>query len=156
MGDIKIMVAGGKANAGPPLGPALAPTGANIGEVVAKINEVTSSFDGMQVPVTVTINADKSFDIKVGMPPTSALLKKEAGIKKGTGNPKLDMVGNLTIDQVLKVVNQKFDALNSKTKKAAVKEVCGVCNSMGITVEEKRAVETIKDIASGKYDAKFN
>ena len=156
MGDIKIMVSGGKANAGPPLGPALAPTGVNIGAVVEKINEVTASFDGMQVPVTVTINTNKTFDIKVGMPPTSALLKKEAGIKKGTGNPKIDMVGNLTIDQVLKVVNQKFDSLNSKDKKAATKEVCGVCNSMGITVEEKRAVETIKDIANGKYDAKFN
>ena len=65
MGDIKVMVDGGKANAGPPLGPALAPLGVNIGNVVAKINEKTAAFSGMKVPVTVTINSDKSFDINI-------------------------------------------------------------------------------------------
>ncbi|MDD3159875.1 MAG: 50S ribosomal protein L11, partial [Candidatus ainarchaeum sp.] len=74
MGDIKVMVTGGKATAGPPIGPALAPLGVNIGAVVAKINEKTADLDGMQVPVTISINADKSFDIQVGLPPTSALI----------------------------------------------------------------------------------
>jgi large subunit ribosomal protein L11 len=155
MGDIKIMVNGGKANAGPPLGPALAPTGVNIGEVVAKINEKTASFDGMQVPVTVTINGDKSFDIKVGLPPTSALIKKEAGVQKGTGNPKTIMVGNITIEQAKKIAEQKYDALNSIEMKSAVKEVLGTCNSMGITVEGKRAVKVIHKIDQGDYDDKF-
>jgi large subunit ribosomal protein L11 len=155
MGDIKVMVNGGKANAGPPLGPALAPTGVNIGNVVAKINEVTMSFDGMSVPVTVTINGDKTFSVKVGSPPTSALIIKEANIKKGTGNPKTDMVGNLTIEQVLKVVDQKYDSLNSVSKKAAAKEIMGTCDSMGVTVEGQRAVETIAEVNTGKYDSKF-
>ena len=150
------MVNGGKANAGPPLGPSLAPTGVNIGEVVAKINEVTMSFDGMSVPVTITINGDKSYDVKVGSPPTSALIKKEAGVAKGTGNPKTDMVGNLTIEQVLKLVDQKYDSLNSTDKKNAAKEIMGTCNSMGITIEGKRAVETIVEVNAGKFDDKFN
>jgi large subunit ribosomal protein L11 len=155
MGDIKVMVNGGKANAGPPLGPSLAPTGVNIGEVVAQINEKTASFNGMQVPVTITINGDKTFEISVGSPPTSALIKKEAGVSKGTANPKLEMVGNLTIDQVIKLVEQKYDVLNSVDKKNAAKEIMGTCNSMGITVEGKRAVETIADVQAGKYDSKF-
>ena len=155
MGDIKIMVSGGKANAGPPLGPALAPTGVNIGEVVAKINEKTSSFDGMQVPVTVKINGDKSFEITVGLPPTSALIKKEVNAKKGAANPKTDVVGNLTIEQVKKIAEQKYDVLNSTDEKASAKEIMGVCNSMGVTVEGLRAKLAIKALNDGKFDSKF-
>jgi large subunit ribosomal protein L11 len=155
MGDIKIMVSGGKANAGPPLGPALAPTGVNIGEVVAKINEKTASFDGMQVPVTVKINGNKSFEITVGLPPTSALIKKEVNAKKGAANPKTDVVGNLTIEQVKKVAEQKYDSLNSTEPKASAKEIMGVCNSMGVTVEGLRAKLAIKALNDGKFDSKF-
>lgn len=155
MGEIKIMVNGGKANAGPPLGPALAPTGVNIGEVVAKINEKTASFDGMQVPVTVTINSNKTFEIKVGLPPTSALIKKEVKAQKGAANPKTEVVGNLTIDQVKKIAEQKMDNINSMTMKSAVKEIIGVCDSMGISVEGKRAKLTIKDIEAGQFADKF-
>jgi large subunit ribosomal protein L11 len=155
MGDIKIMVSGGKANAGPPLGPALAPTGVNIGEVVAKINEKTASFDGMQVPVTVKINGDKSFEITVGLPPTSALIKKEVNAKKGAANPKTDVVGNLTIEQVKKIAEQKYDVLNSTDEKASAKEIMGVCNSMGVTVEGLRAKLAIKALNDGKFDSKF-
>lgn len=156
MGDIKVMVNGGKANAGPPLGPALAPTGVNIGEVVAKINEKTASFDGMQVPVTVTINGDKTFDIKVGLPPTSALIKKEVNAAKGAGNPKTDVVGNLTIEQLKKIAEQKMDAINSMKMKSAVKEIAGVCDSMGVHVEGQRAKKAIEEITNGKFDDKLN
>ncbi len=155
MGEIKIMVNGGKANAGPPLGPALAPTGVNIGEVVAKINEKTASFDGMQVPVTVTINSNKTFEISVGLPPTSALIKKEVKAQKGAANPKTEVVGNLTIDQVKKIAEQKMDNINSMTMKSAVKEIIGVCDSMGVSVEGKRAKLTIKDIEAGQFADKF-
>jgi large subunit ribosomal protein L11 len=156
MGDIKVMVDGGKANAGPPLGPALAPLGVNIGDVVAKINEKTTAFSGMKVPVTVTINSNKSFDIKVGLPPMSALIKKEVGAAKGAANPKTDVVGNLTIEQVLKVAEQKDDALNSYNKKAAAKEVMGTCNSMGVTIEGMKPKKAIKAVNDGKFDDKFN
>jgi large subunit ribosomal protein L11 len=154
MGDIKVMVNGGKANAGPPLGPALAPTGINIGEVVAKINEKTASFDGMQVPVTVSIKG-KEFEISVGLPPTSALIKKEVNAAKGAANPKEEVVGNLTIEQIKKIAEQKMDALNAKDEKKAVREVMGVCNSMGVSVEGKRAKETLADMDEGKFSDKF-
>ncbi|MBT4869963.1 MAG: 50S ribosomal protein L11 [Candidatus Diapherotrites archaeon] len=156
MGDIKIMVDGGKANAGPPLGPALAPLGVNIGDVVAKINEKTSAFSGMKVPVVVTINADKSFEIKVGLPPMSALIKKEIGAPKGAANPKTDVVGNLTMEQVLKVAEQKDDVLNSYNKKSMAKEVVGTCVSMGVTVEGLKPKKALAAIDEGKFDDKFN
>jgi large subunit ribosomal protein L11 len=155
MGDIKVMVNGGKANAGPPLGPSLAPTGINIGDVVAKINEKTASFDGMQVPVTITINSNKTFEIKVGLPPTSALIKKEVNAKKGAANPKTEVVGNLSIEQVLKIGKMKDDAINSSEPKSIAKEIMGVCDSMGVQVEGMRAKKAIAAINEGKFDSKF-
>ena len=156
MGDIKVMVDGGKANAGPPLGPALAPLGVNIGDVVAKINEKTEAFSGMKVPVTVTINSDKSFDIKVGLPPMSALIKKEINAPKGAANPKTDVVGNLTMEQVLKVAEMKDDVLNSYNKKSMAKEVVGTCCSMGVTIEGMKPKKALVAINEGKFDSKFN
>ena len=156
MGEIKFLVNGGKANAGPPLGPALAPTGVNICQVVAKINEMTSSFDGIQVPVVVTINKNKTFDVKVGLPPTSALIKKEIKVAKGASNPKTDKIGNLSIEQIQKIAEMKSDALNSTDKKAMAREIIGVCNSMGVQVEGLKAVDAIKALNDGKFNDKFN
>ncbi|MDD4251396.1 MAG: 50S ribosomal protein L11 [Candidatus ainarchaeum sp.] len=155
MGEIKVMVDAGKANAGPPLGPSLAPTGVNIGLVVAKINEATTSFSGMKIPVTIIINSDKTFDIKVGLPPVSALIKKEAHAAKGAGNPKTDVVGNLTIEQVLKLAKQKYDSLNSTNMRNAAKEIMGSCDSMGIHVEGLRAKDAIAELNAGKFDEKL-
>ena len=95
---VEAMVDGGKATAGPPLGPALGPKGVNTAQVVAKINEKTKAFEGMKVPVTVLINDDKTFEIKVGTPPMSALIKGELGLEKGSGNARTDKVGNLSIE----------------------------------------------------------
>jgi large subunit ribosomal protein L11 len=156
MGEIKAMVDGGKANAGPPLGPALAPQGVNIGEVVAKINEKTAAYSGMKVPIKVIINNDKSFDIEVGSPPTSALIKKEASADKGAGNPKTEVKGNLTFEQVKKIAEMKFDNMNAYKIKSAIKEVIGACDSMGIQVEGVRASQAIKLIDEGKFDDKLN
>ena len=84
---VEALVAGGKATAAPPLGPALGPLGVNISDIVAEINKMTASFGGMQVPVKVTVDTDtKEFSTSIGTPPTSSLLKKEAEIKKGSGN----------------------------------------------------------------------
>ena len=151
MGDIKVMVDGGKANAGPPLGPALAPLGVNIGDVVAKINEKTEAFSGMKVPVVVTINSNKSFDIKVGLPPMSALIKKEVNAPKGAANPKTDVVGNLTMEQVLKVADMKDDVLNSYNKKAAAKEAAKKMRSEA----DKKAAKIEKEAAT-KADGVVN
>ena len=150
---VEVLIEGGKATAAPPLGPALGPLGVNIGQIVADINKKTDSFKGMQVPVKVIVDTDtKAYDIEVGTPPASALLKKEAGIEKGSGNPKADKVADVLIEQIIKVAKMKEGNLLGKTLKEKVKEITGTCNSMGILVEGKPAVESIQDINNGKFD----
>ena len=153
---VEVMVEGGKATAAPPLGPALGPMGVNIGQVIAKINEKTKAFAGMKVPVKVIIDkSTKAFDIEVGTPPTSQLLKKEAGIEKGSGNPKEDKVADVLIEQIIKIAKMKESNLLGKTLKQKVKEIIGTCNSMGILVEGKPAVEAQKMVDEGMFDAEI-
>lgn len=153
MADIvEALVDGGRASGGPPLGPALGPKGVNIPQVIALINQKTKAFDGMKVPVKIIIEADKSFDVKVGTPPVSALIKNELGISKGSGNPKTEIVGNLSIDQIKKVAEQKQDSLLGATEKARVLEVAGNCVSMGVTVDGKAPKVFQKDVKAGVYD----
>jgi len=149
---VDALVEGGKASAAPPLGPALGPLGVNIGQVVAKINEKTANFKGIQVPVKIIVDDDKSFDIEVGTPPASALIKQEAHIQKGSGSAGADQVADLKMEQVIKIAKMKEDSLAGMTMFAKVKEVVGTCNSMGVMVEGKSARETIRDIEAGKYD----
>lgn len=150
---IEALIEGGKATAAPPLGPALGPKGVNIGQVIAEINKKTDAFKGMQVPVKVIIETDtKEFEIEVGTPPASALIKKESGIKKGSGNPKADKVADILIEQIIKIAKMKEDNLLGKTLKEKVKEVIGTCNSMGVLVEGNPAVEAINQINEGKFD----
>ncbi len=153
---VESLVDGGKASAGPPLGPALGPMGVNIGQIVAKINEKTKDFQGMKVPVKVIIDpATKQFEIEVGVPPTSALVLKEAGIDKGSGDAKVDLVGNLNVEQVVRIAKMKRDSMLASTLKAASKEVIGTCLSMGVTVEGKPAREILENIDTGQYDNNF-
>src|SRR3989339_2099014 len=120
---VETMVEGGKATAAPPLGPALGPTGVNIGLVVAEINKKTADMKGMQVPVKVTIDtATKTFEIEIGTPPASALIKKEAGIEKGSSNPLSEKVADLMIEQVIKIAKMKEGALLGSTLKSKVRE----------------------------------
>ncbi len=153
---VEVLVEGGKASAGPPLGPALGPLKINIGEVVKAINEKTKPFAGMQVPVKVIVDsATKEFRIEVGTPPTSALIKKELGIEKG-GQDQKNKVGNLTMDQVIKIAQMKRDAMLAQSLKAAVKEVIGTALSMGVTVEGRDPREIQKEIDEGKWDDKLS
>lgn len=153
---VDVLIQGGKATAAPPLGPALGPMGVNIGQVVGAINEKTKSFAGMQVPVKVIIDTDtKEFEITIGTPPASGLIKKEAGLKKASDNAKTTFVGDITFDQLLKIVDMKQDALLGKNVKQMSKEIAGTCNSMGVTVEGKKGIELIKEINAGTYDSKF-
>jgi len=150
---VESLVEGGKATAAPPLGPALGPKGVNIGQVVAEINKKTEAFKGMQVPVKVIIDSDtKEFEIEVGTPPASALIKKEAGIEKGSSNPKEEKVADLLIEQIIKIAKMKEDNLLGANLKEKVKEIIGTCNSMGILVEGVSAVEAIKQVNQGKFD----
>jgi len=153
---VETLVPGGKATAAPPLGPALGPLGVNIGEVVGEINNKTKAFNGMQVPVKVTIDTDtKAFEVEVGTPPAASLILKEAGIDKGSGAPNTDKVADVLIEQIIKVAKMKETALLGKNLKAQVKEIIGTCNSMGILVEGKPAVEAIKEVNDGKFDEKI-
>ncbi len=150
--EVKTMVEGGKATTGPPLGPALGPLGLNLGQIVKEINEKTKDFAGMQVPITLTVTdpAKKVYEIKVGVPPTSALLKKELGIQTGSGKRKETVAGNATMDQIKKVAKAKMDSMMANDLKAAVLEVLGTAFSTGITVEGKEATEIQAKIKSGE------
>ena len=109
----------------------------------------------MKVPVTIIINDDKSFDIKVGTPPMSALIKAELNIPLGSGNPKTNKVGNLTVEQAKKIAAQKQDDLLGATVKARVMEVAGNCVSLGVTIDGKEAKAFQADVRAGVYDAEL-
>ena len=152
--SVKLLVDGGSATAGPPLGPALGPLGVNAGKVVEEINKKTASFKGMKVPVEVVVDTStKTFTVNVGTPPTSALLIKEAGAEKGAKDP--NAIGDLTLEQIINVTNMKKDVMLANSLKTAVIEVIGVCQSAGITVEGKKPKEMIKDIKDGKHDSRL-
>jgi large subunit ribosomal protein L11 len=150
---VEALIEGGKATAAPPLGPALGPTGVNIGQVVQEINKKTAVLKGMQVPVKVTIDGDtKEFTIEIGTPPAAALIKKEADVKKGASNPLTEKVADLVIEQIIKIAKMKEDALLGTDLKSKVREIVGTCQSMGILVEGMPAQEALKAIAAGKFD----
>ena len=150
---VEILIDGGKATPGPPLGPAIGPLGINMMQVVEQINQKTADFEGMKVPVKVIVdNSSKEFEVTVGTPPTTALIMDELKIEKGSQDPGLDKVADLKIEQALKVARMKFDALLSADYKHATKEVVGTCVSMGITVEGKDPREVQKEISQGVYD----
>ena len=150
---VEALVDGGKASAGPPLGPALGPMGVNIGQIIAAINDKTKAFVGMKVPVKITIDSKtKAFDIKVGTPPTTALIKKELGLESGSSNARTTKVGDLSVDQAKKIAEMKIDSLSGAEVKQRVLEVTGTCVSMGITIDGKDAKVFQSDVAAGAYD----
>jgi large subunit ribosomal protein L11 len=151
---VEALVAGGQATAGPPLGPALGPLGVNVLAIVNKINEVTKDYAGMKVPVKVIVDTEtKEFEVTVGTPTASALIVSELKIEKGSGSPKAQKVGDLSMEQVVRIAKLKQAELLSTNTKAAVKEILGTCVSMGVTVEGKDPREVQKEIDEGKHDA---
>jgi large subunit ribosomal protein L11 len=150
---VEILIEGGKATPGPPLGPAIGPLGINMMQVVEQINEKTSDFAGIKVPVKVIVDVGtKAFEIEVGTPPTTALIMDELNIEKGSQDPGLDKVADLSIEQALKIARMKFSALLSNDYKMATKEVVGTCVSMGLTVDGKDPKTVQKEIDEGIYD----
>ncbi len=150
---VKVLVEGGKASPGPPLGPALGPLGVNVGQVVTKINEKTAPFSGMKVPVIVMVDKKtRQFDVEVGSPPVAALIKKELGVEKGAKTSGTEVVGNLTLAQAVSIAKLKTEGTLAKSLKAAVKEVLGTCVSLGVTVDGRDAREVQQKIAEGKRD----
>ncbi|WP_247000397.1 50S ribosomal protein L11 [Halosolutus gelatinilyticus] len=151
-GTIEVLVPGGQANPGPPLGPELGPTPVDVQAVVQDINDQTAAFDGTEVPVTVEYEDDGSFEIEVGVPPTAALVKDEAGFDTGSGEPQEDFVADLSIEQVKTIAEQKSPDLLAYDTKNAAKEVVGTCASMGVTIEGEDAREFKEKVDAGEYD----
>ena len=150
---IPALVTGGQANAGPPLGPALAPMGLNVMAIVSEINEKTKEYTGMRVPIKIIVDVEnKTFSVTVGIPTSSALLAKESGIKKGSGTPKTENVANLTMAQLVKIANVKIEQSYATSIKSTIKELLGSCVSMGITIENKNPDEILKEVNDGQWD----
>ncbi|HSV26436.1 MAG TPA: 50S ribosomal protein L11 [Sedimentisphaerales bacterium] len=131
---IKLQAPGGAATPAPPIGPALGQHGINIGQFVQQFNERTREFNGMTVPVVISVFSDRSFTFELKSPPASVLLKQEAGIAKGSGVPNKDKVGKVTKEQVKKIAKTKMKDLNAFDVEHAARIVEGTARSMGIEV----------------------
>lgn len=131
---ITLQIPAGKATPAPPVGTALGPHGINIGEFVKKYNDATSKMEGEIVPVHITVYEDRSFDFKLKTPPASDLLRRAAGVEKGSGIPNRAKVGKVSRDEVRKIAERKMEDLNAESADAAVKIIEGTARSMGIEV----------------------
>ena len=151
-GTIEVLVPGGQANPGPPLGPELGPTPVDVQAVVEEINDQTAAFDGTEVPVTVEYDDDGSFSIEVGVPPTAELIKDEAGFDTGSGEPQENFVADLSVEQIKKIAEQKKPDLLAYDTKNAAKEVVGTCTSLGVTIEGEDARTFKQRVEDGDYD----
>ena len=134
-GQIKLQIPAGAANPSPPVGPALGQQGVNIMEFCKAFNEKTKAMAGFNIPVVITVYADRSFTFVTKQPPASDLIKKAAGIKKGSDNPLKNKVGKLTKEQLMDIVEKKIEDLNTKDKEQAAKIIAGSARSMGVEVE---------------------
>lgn len=132
---VKIQIPAGQATPAPPVGPALAPHGLNLMEFCQKFNEMTKSQTGNTVPAEVTIYEDRTYDLKLKTPPASELLKKAAGIEKGSGEPNKTKVGKITQSQLKEIAEKKMADLNAGSVEAAMRIIEGTAKNMGIEVE---------------------
>jgi large subunit ribosomal protein L11 len=132
---LKLQLEAGKANPAPPVGTALGPHGVNIQEFCKQFNEATKDMTGDVVPAEITIYEDRSFTFKLKTPPASALLRKAAGIEKGSGEPHKTKVGKVTKADVRAIAERKMIDLNANDVEQAMKIIEGTARSMGITVE---------------------
>jgi len=133
---IKLQIPAGQANPAPPVGPALGQHGVNIQQFCAQFNEATKEMTGDIIPAEITIYQDRTFEFRLKTPPVSALLKKAAGIEKGSGDPLKNKVGKVTKEDIRKIAERKMVDLNTDNPEAAVRIVEGTARSMGIEIKE--------------------
>jgi large subunit ribosomal protein L11 len=154
MVTIKLLVEGGKMTPGPAIAQQLGPMGLNLGQIISDVNEKTTDFKGMNVPVVLEVNPEtKEYSISVSSPPVSELLKKELGIEKASAERLKTVVGNLAFEQVISVAKQKHDNMLSNDLMASVKSVLGTCQALGLIVENKDIKKVNEEVSEGKYDA---
>ena len=132
--QIKVQVTGGQATPAPPVGTALGPHGVNIGQFVQQFNERTRDMMGVTIPCVITVYNDRSFEFILKSPPAAVLLKKAAGIAKGSGSPLKLKVGSVTTAQLETIAKQKYEDLNASSVEQARKMIAGTARSMGIEV----------------------
>lgn len=131
---IKLQIPAGQANPAPPIGPALGAQGVNIMEFCKAYNAATQDKAGLIIPVEITVYQDRSFTFTLKSPPAAVLLKKAAGIAKGSGVPNRDKVGKVTRDQLIAIAEEKQEDLNAHSMESAVEMIAGTARSMGIEV----------------------
>ena len=153
---VSALVTGGQANAGPPLGPSLGPLGVNILQIVTTINDKTKDFEGMKVPVTVSVDkGTKQWTVEVGIPSAAALILKEAGLQKGSGTSGATWISDIKMDSIVKVAKLKIDSSYAQDIKATAKEIVGTCLPLGVKIEGKNPKEITAEINAGKWDDQF-
>lgn len=135
-GIIKLQIPAGRATPAPPVGPALGQHGVNIGAFTKEFNERTKADMGLITPVVITVYSDRSFTFVTKSAPAAVLLKKAAGIEKGSGVPQRDKVARISKDEVRKIAETKMNDLNAGSIEAAMSMISGTARSMGIVVEE--------------------
>jgi len=133
--QFKVMAPGGTATPGPPLGPALGANGVNPGQFIQQFNAATADKNGMVVGCVITVYSDRSFDFEIKSPPASAMLKKAAGVDKGSGTPQDMQGGKVSSEQVREIATEKMSDLNTTSVDQAMRMVEGTARSMGIVVE---------------------
>jgi large subunit ribosomal protein L11 len=132
--NIKLQIPAGKANPSPPVGPALSPHGANIMEFCKAFNARTQGIGDTIIPVVITVYADRSFSFITKTPPAAVLLRKAAGVDKGSGVPNRDKVGKISMAQVREIAQEKMNDLNTRNLDQAVRTIMGTARSMGLEV----------------------
>lgn len=153
---LRFLVPAGKATPGPPIGPALGPTGVKTPQVVQKINELTKQYEGMSVTVDVIIDLEtKDFRVEVMEPSISSLILRKVGAEKGSATPHTNKVGNVDFDYVVELAKSRMRTMNTTSLKAAVKTVLGICRSVGVTVDGEDPKELIRRVDSGEFDQKI-
>lgn len=135
IGTVKLQIPAGQANPAPPVGPALGQAGINIMEFCKAFNARTQDKQGLIVPAVITVYADRSFTFITKTPPAAVLLKKAAGLEKGSGEPNREKVGKVSREQVREIAQSKMEDLNATEVEAAMRMVEGTARSMGIVVE---------------------
>ena len=133
-GVVKLQSPAGAANPAPPVGPALGSAGVNIMQFCKEFNAKTAKDAGLVIPVVITVYQDRSFSLQFKSPPASTLLKKEAGLAKGSGVPNKNKVGTITRAQIAEIAKTKMQDLEGATQEAVESQVAGTCRSMGVTV----------------------
>lgn len=136
VGQAKFQVPGGQATPAPPVGTALGKFGVNLGQFVSQFNDQTREFNGMPIPVVVSCYNDRTFEFVLKSPPAAALLKKAAGIAKGSGVPNVTKVGKVTMEQIDSICEAKMKDLNARDLEHARRMIAGTARSMGLEIAD--------------------